>query len=189
MIKLVLVVVLSFYAAVAAASNADVEEVKARFEAGLVQNNIPRGVALSRGAGVVIRSQTGAEIVGWAQLFPAGDAPVIPSYEDALVILAQEAAEKAAKEQAAKPIEQQVAENAFFTLTETILAAVEDERAGQTPPVKLSFSEINGLIKTIQGTDPMAAINFSLELLAVDAELKRFDVLWWDKAATHIVQE
>ena len=89
----------------------------------------------------------------------------------------------------AKPAEQKAAENAFFTLTETILAEVSDPRAGQTPPVKLSFSEINALIKTIQTTDPMAAINFSLELLAVDAELKRFDILWWDKAATHTTTE
>ena len=88
-----------------------------------------------------------------------------------------------------KSMEQKLAENAFFTLTETILATVEDERAGETPPVKLSFIEINALIKTIQGTDPMAAINFSLELLALDAELKRFDILWWDKAATHTIQE
>ena len=91
--------------------------------------------------------------------------------------------------QAAKSLEQKTAENAFFALTETILTAVEDPRAGQTPPVKLSFSEINALIKTIQATDPMAAINFSLELLAVDAELKRFDTLWWDRAATHTIQE
>ena len=97
---------------------------------------------------------------------------------------AVDAAEQAAID-AKKSAEQKTAENAFFTLTETILAAVEDERAGQTPPVKLSFSEINALIKTIQGTDPMAAINFSLELLAVDAELKRFDILWWDKASKH----
>ena len=88
-----------------------------------------------------------------------------------------------------KPAEQKAAENAFFTLTETILATVSDPRAGQTPPVKLSFSEINALIKTIQATDPMAAINFSLELLAVDAELKRFDILWWDKASTHVIPQ
>ena len=88
-----------------------------------------------------------------------------------------------------KSVEQKTAENAFFTLTETILTAVEDPRAEQTPPVKLSFSEINALIKTIQATDPMAAINFSLELLAVDAELKRFDIRWWDKASTHVIPQ
>ena len=113
----------------------------------------------------------------------------LPSLEDALQILADYEAVREIARQEAKPLEQKTAENAFFTLTETILTFVSDERAGQTPPIKLSFSEINGLIKTIQATDPMAAINFSLELLAVDAELKRFDVLWWDKAATHIIQE
>ena len=128
----------------------------------------------------------------WRFRFPGISKPEqqdLPSSEVAIQILADYEAVREIARQEAKPLEQKTAENAFFTLTETILTTVTDERAGETPPIKLSFSEINGLIKTIQATDPMAAINFSLELLAVDAELKRFDILWWDKAATHTIQE
>jgi len=87
--------------------------------------------------------------------------------------------------QNSKPTDQKTTENNFFTLTEQILTTASDPRAGQTPPVKLTFTEINTVIKTIQAVDAMTAVNFSLELLAIDAELKRFNTLWWDTASTH----
>jgi hypothetical protein len=84
-----------------------------------------------------------------------------------------------------KSTEQKTYENGFFALTEELLTLTEDERAGQEPPVKLGFPEIQTLIEAIQATDPMAAVNFSLKLLTIDAALKRYDTLWWDNAATH----
>lgn len=94
-------------------------------------------------------------------------------------------AEKYQVDHGHKTAEQKAYENAFYELTEQILTATSDPRAGQTPAVKLGFPEIQAMIEAIQVADPMAAVNLSLKLLTVDAALKRFSLLWWDNAVQH----
>jgi len=113
--------------------------------------------------------------------------------EDTLPTLAQAAADIAAfrtaqeaARQAAKPAERKAYERAFFDMTEQLLTLTSDPLAGQEPPVKLGFPAIQTLIEALQTTDPMAAINFSLKLLTIDAALKRYDVLWWEDAIYHV---
>lgn len=95
-------------------------------------------------------------------------------------------AEEEAQRQAAKPLERKVYENQFFDLIEQLYNAT-----GVTNEVtpKLGFPEIQSLIETVQATDPMAAVNYSLKLLSIDAALKRYDVLWWDDAIQHVIPE
>lgn len=77
------------------------------------------------------------------------------------------------------------AENAFFTLTEGLLTAIGDPRAGQTPPVKLSFADIDALVSALPPEAVMLGVQTSLKLLAVNGALQRYDLLWWDSATYH----
>ena len=73
-------------------------------------------------------------------------------------------------------------------MSETILAAMNDERAGQTPPAKLGFGELQSLLDTMSqaGSEMFAAsVSLSLKMLSIDAALKRYDMLWWDDAVYH----
>lgn len=96
------------------------------------------------------------------------------------------AAEKEAQRQASKPLGQRQYENQFFDLIEELHNATGV--TNQVTP-KLGFPEIQTLIETIQVTDPMGAVNYSLKLLTVDSALKRYDTLWWDDAVQHEIPE
>jgi len=85
----------------------------------------------------------------------------------------------------AKSAERKAYENAFFARTEELLALLSDPRAGQAPPVKLGFVEIDALIGSIPEAQTLDAMRLALKLLSIDAALKRFDPLWWDSAETH----
>jgi len=87
-----------------------------------------------------------------------------------------------------KSTEQKAYESQFFQLTEELLTLTEDERAGQDPPIKLGFPDIQILIEAVQAVDPMGAVNFSLKLLTIDAALKRYDMMWWDNAVEHTLE-
>ena len=116
---------------------------------------------------------------------PAPTAETLPSVEEAEVILAADSAAKDAARQASKPDERKQYENRYFELSSTVLAAAGDPRASETPAPKLGFMELSDLIRTIQATNAMGAVSLTLELLTVDAALKRFDQLWWDDVAVH----
>jgi hypothetical protein len=106
----------------------------------------------------------------------------LPTIEEAEAAIEAYYANKEAARQAAKPLEQRQYENQFFSLIEELynVTGVTNE---VTP--KLGFPEIRELIDTVQASDPMAAVNYSLELLSIDAALKRYSVLWWDDAIQH----
>jgi len=95
-------------------------------------------------------------------------------------------AAKAVEAQAAKPLERKVYENQFFGLIEELYNVTGV--TNQVTP-KLGFPEIQSLIETVQATDPMGAVNYSLKLLSIDAALKRYDTLWWDDAIEHTLPE
>lgn len=90
-----------------------------------------------------------------------------------------------AARQVAKPIERKVAENTYLTLCQTALAAAADQRATNVPPAKLTFAELATVMDTIMTADPQAAIVLTLKMLATDAALKRFDLLWWEDTEFH----
>ena len=81
-----------------------------------------------------------------------------------------------------KPQAQKQYENAFFDLIDELLVLVDDP---QDPTPKLGFPELQALIAQVQSVDPMAAVNLSLNLLTIDAALKRYDTMWWDNAVRH----
>lgn len=91
--------------------------------------------------------------------------------------------------QSSKPLAQKQYENSFFELTEQLLTALQDERAGQTPPVKLSFPEIDAILEQLFTADLATATRASIRLLGIDAALKRYDTLWWDDAIQHELPE
>lgn len=84
-----------------------------------------------------------------------------------------------------KTLEQKTYENQFFTLTEQLLTVSSDPRAGQTPPIKLSFPEIDSLIEALFNTDANTATRISVKMLSIDSTLKRYNVLWWDEVIQH----
>ena len=84
--------------------------------------------------------------------------------------------------QARKTPGQRVYENAFFDLIEELLIITDNV---QDPVPKLGFPELQALIAQVQSVDPMAAVNLSLNLLTIDAALKRYNMLWWDNAVRH----
>jgi len=88
--------------------------------------------------------------------------------------------------QTAKPLEQKQYENKFFQLIE---ALYNETGVTNTVTPKIGFPEIEDLIETVQATDPMAAVNYSLKLLSIDAALKRYNTLWWDDAIQHALPE
>ena len=87
---------------------------------------------------------------------------------------AVDAAEEAAR-QAKKALVLKTAENAYLTMC--------DQLSGQTAHTKLGFGEL----KTIIGTLPAEQqVLVTLNLLALDAELKREGgLMWWDDCAWH----
>lgn len=60
-----------------------------------------------------------------------------------------------------------------------------DQISGQTNHVKLSFLDLTTALNALQATNPMLAISTSLQLLTLDAALKRFDIKWWDTCTWH----
>jgi hypothetical protein len=98
-------------------------------------------------------------------------------------------AEAEAARQSAKPLEQRQYENTFFELTEQLLTALDDPRAGQEPPVKLSFPEIDAILEQLFEADLATATRASIKLLGIDAALKRYNTLWWDDAIQHELPE
>ena len=106
----------------------------------------------------------------------------LPSLEDAQQFLTEYDAALRLERQQAKPQAQKTYENAFFDLIDELLVLVDDP---QDPTPKLGFPELQALIAQVQSVDPMAAVNLSLNLLTIDAALKRYDMLWWDNAVRH----
>jgi hypothetical protein len=98
-------------------------------------------------------------------------------------------AEAESARQLSKPIEQRQYENTFFSLTEQLLTALDDPRAGQEPPVKLSFPEIDAILEQLFEVDLATATRASIKLLGIDAALKRYNTLWWDDAIQHELPE
>jgi hypothetical protein len=77
--------------------------------------------------------------------------------------------------QAAKSLVVRTAENRFLALCDTL--------TGLTTHVKLSFEAITTILAAMP---PEQSIVLSLQLLAIDAELKREAGLqWWDDCAWH----
>jgi hypothetical protein len=114
----------------------------------------------------------------------------LPSTEAAEIILADYADAKETAAQAAKPLGRRVLENQFFELSETILTLMEDERAGQTPPIKLGFEALGDLLDTMsQGEAFATSVSLSLKLLSIDAALKRYEMRWWEDATYHDLGE
>lgn len=130
------------------------------------------------------------QLVSWDEtvLGPRTNEADLPSYEDALVILENAETAREAARQAAKPLERRYLENQFYQLIGMVLTLAGDPRAADTPVPKLGFPEITALVEVVQVADPMAAINFSLKLLTVDAALKRYDLLWWDTVTQHVLE-
>jgi hypothetical protein len=93
--------------------------------------------------------------------------------------------DKEQAKQSMKSVEQRQYENKFFQLTELILIILEDPRAGQSPPTKLTMQEITGLLEQFSDTSFEDSTMLSLNLLAIDSALKRYSTLWWDDVHYH----
>jgi hypothetical protein len=108
---------------------------------------------------------------------------------DALVEISNTLAIVERSKQETKPLEQRQYEKTFFELTEQLLTALDDPRAGQEPPVKLSFPEIDAILEQLFEADLATATRASIKLLGIDAALKRYNTLWWDDAIQHELPE
>lgn len=87
--------------------------------------------------------------------------------------------------QQSKSLEQKEYEDQFFLLTKEILTAVDDPRKDEVPVPKLGMDELSTMLETLEATDFNTSIKYSLNLLKLDAALKRFNILWWDNAVFH----
>ena len=125
----------------------------------------------------------------WTYPVPAPtEADLLPEAEAAEYVVAYRAAQAIAKEaarQAAKPAERKAFENRYYELVRQVLAAVDDPRKDEVPTPKLGFVLLGDLIRDYQAANPMGAVSLTLELLTVDAALKRYDAMWWDDAVEH----
>ena len=126
------------------------------------------------------------EVGFWDYDLPFPTDENLPSAEEAAIWKADRIQSAEAARQAAKPLAQKQYENAFFDLIDTLLTLTGDP---QDPTPKLGFPELQGLINQIQSTDPTTAVNLSLNLLTIDAALKRYDMMWWDNAVRHDLGE
>lgn len=166
---------------------------KTQLQAYLVTLGLSADLADGRAAPAqVITYGSGPKIVWNSAQLKGLPAPVLgdlPALEEAEQILADFAVAQEAARQATKPLEQRLYENQFFALTEQLLTGIADERAGQTPPVKLSFPEIDAILEQLFVSDLATATRASIRLLGIDAALKRYNMLWWDDAQTHVIPE
>lgn len=87
--------------------------------------------------------------------------------------------------QSKKAPEFKLAENMFFNLVKAVLVAAEDPRATDPTAPKMTTYELSTILDAMYDTNAPLAIRLSTKLLAIDAELKRFDIRWWDDAAYH----
>ena len=126
------------------------------------------------------------EILRWDYDLPFPTEEVLPTAEEAAVWKAERIESAEAARQAAKPPMRKYYENMFFDLIDELLVLTNNP---QEPTPKLGFPELQGLINQIQSTDPTAAVNLSLNLLTIDAALKRYDMMWWDDAVRHDLGE
>lgn len=132
-----------------------------------------------------VPAEAGDFTTGWASL----DEPTQEVYLASAASLFEELyAARSALDQSAKPVDRKIMENLFYQLIGQVLIAVGDPRADDEQIPKLGFPEITALVEVVQVADPMAAINFSLKLLTVDAALKRYDLLWWDTVTQHVLE-
>jgi len=90
--------------------------------------------------------------------------------------------------QAAKSVRQKQLENRFYELTETLLVALSDPRAGQIPPIKLDDNELPTLLEALEdlgGQNIKLADRLSKKLLMTENALIRINPNWWDTAEVH----
>ena len=87
--------------------------------------------------------------------------------------------------QAAKPMGRKQGENNYLALCVQVLAALNDPRATNSAPTKLSITELETLLTTLQDSNPMAAVVLSIKFLSVNAMLLRYETLWWEDAKLH----
>jgi len=90
--------------------------------------------------------------------------------------------------QAAKSVRQKQLENRFYELTETLLVALSDPRAGQIPPTKLDDDELPTLLEALEdlgGQNIKLADRLSKKLLMTENALIRINPNWWDTAEVH----
>ena len=170
----------AFLVLVSAARSDLVTQVKAY----MVENGLDPDTFGVRGAPAQIVYKDGEPELVWdvARLrnIPKPEEADFPEDPDA-VLEAYYAAKEDAR-QAAKPVEQRVYENLFFDVSEQLFNLTGVTNA-VTP--KLGFPELQGMVEAVQAVDPMAAVNLSLQLLTIDAALKRHNPLWWEDAAVH----
>ena len=160
----------------------------------MIQNDLDPALFGGRGAPAQIIVREGEPVLVWdarrlsgvlRPSLPGETEPSeadLPSLEDALQIIADYDAALELERQQAKPQAQKTYENAFFDLIDELLVLVDDP---QDPTPKLGFPELQALIAQVQATDPTTAVNLSLNLLTIDAALKRYDTMWWDNAVRH----
>lgn len=134
----------------------------------------------------VLNTPEGFEFFRWAHVFPEPVSATLPDAGVTASVLAEHEADLEAERQAAKPAARKLYENQFFDLIDTLLILVDDV---QEPTPKLGFPELQALIGQVHGADPGAAIDLTLNLLTIDAALKRYDLLWWDDAVRHDLGE
>lgn len=179
--KLVFALVLS------AACASFAQGLRSRVDAYLAQNGIDPDVARQK---AWVTYGTDAQIESWRA--PGVPQPAefdLPSDEDAPGILEAFAASAELARQAAKPAEQKAFENRYYDLVRQVLTVAGDPRASEVPTPKLGFVLLGDLIRDHQAVDPMGAVSLTLELLTVDAALKRYSALWWDDAVEHELED
>lgn len=60
-----------------------------------------------------------------------------------------------------------------------------DQLTNRSSHMKLGFPELNAIITQSMEVDQSMAIKASLTLLMLDAALKRYEMLWWEKCEWH----
>jgi hypothetical protein len=106
----------------------------------------------------------------------------VPAGPDAVARAQEALAANETARQLAKPIPLRLAENAFFTVCEQVLTAAGEDPSGKR---KLSIDELAFYIQRVKESNFAVAVELSINLLTVDASLKRYGPLWWDDAAWH----
>jgi len=163
----------------------------------LFRNSINPDEALIKGKYTLRPHKEGVKVQKWHLPVPRPkEADLLPEADAAAAV---SAARQAAREAAAnaaqqaqhdsKPQAQKALENKFFAVSKQALELAGDPRALVEPVPKMTFVELRDLLDAVDPSSKDEAVALLLHLLAVNADLVRFNAKWWAIAQTHTIEE
>ena len=89
--------------------------------------------------------------------------------------------------QAVKTPERKSAEKKYYQLVKAVLTEANDPRKNITPIPKLGIDELADMLDAMYATNTKdkVIVRLSLQLLSLDAYLKRYSPTWWDSVIDH----